>query len=488
MRARAGVWISLVFVVLCGQLAVAHADAAPSAPVAPSVPAAVAPAAPAAAAPSAAVAPSGSAAVAPSGSAAVAPSGSATAAPASAAAASPIAPSGNAAPAASSVKAPPFDPAKAAAAAQIADPEAATRAYLDAVSPERRAQTKAYAIGGYVLGVVDFAVSSVVLILLLVLGISVRFRNLAERITRFRVLQGALYWIQLLVVTTVAQLPLTLYIGYYREKHYDLLTQSLSGYLVDQAMGLVIGCIVGGILVTIAYAVLRRSPRLWWTWMSGVLIAFLVLLIAISPVVISPVFNKFTPIEDRELRARILQMAHDHGIDAHEVYQTDESQRTDLIGAYVNGMLGTMRIVMYDNTLKRCTPEEIQMIMGHEMGHYVLNHIWKGVALRSVLVVLGLLFVRWAFAWVLRRWPTTGIDGISDLAGLPLLLLLLSLFAFVAAPVVNSFGRSQESQADDFGLDASREPAAAATTFLKLGEHRDLDPSSLVEILFFDHP
>jgi STE24 endopeptidase len=386
------------------------------------------------------------------------------------------------------VKAPPFDPAKAAAAAQIADPEAATRAYLDAVSPERRAQTKAYAIGGYALGVVDFAVSSVVLILLLVLGISVRFRNLAERITRFRVLQGALYWIQLVVVTTVAQLPLTLYIGYYREKHYDLLTQSLSGYLVDQAMGLVIGCIVGGILVTIAYAVLRRSPRLWWTWMSGVLIAFLVFTIAIAPVVISPMFNKFTPIADRELRARILQMAHDHGIDAHEVYQTDESQRTDLIGAYVNGMLGTMRIVMYDNTLKRCTPEEIQMIMGHEMGHYVLDHLWIGVGFFSALIVLAFLFTRWAFGWVLRRWPGLGIEGIADVAGLPVLWFLLSLVIFAATPAINSLTRWEESQADDFGLAASRQPDAAATTFLKLGEYRDLDPHPVIEAIFFDHP
>lgn len=382
----------------------------------------------------------------------------------------------------------PFDLDKARAASQIGDPEAATRAYLDSVSPERRAKTKSYAHGNYVLQIVDFVFSSALMILLIVLGISVRFRGLARRVTQVRALQRALYWIQFFVTITVVGFPLTLYTSYYREKRYGLLTQSLGGFLADQGKAILVGCIVGSILVMIVYGILRRAPRAWWAWLSGAMIVFVILALAVAPVVITPMFNKFTPVEDAAIRDRILQMARDHGIPADEVYQVDASRRTDRVSAYVNGMLGTMRIVMFDTTLKRCTPEEIQMIMGHEMGHYVLNHVWKSVGFLGLLIVVGLLFVRWGFANVLRRWPNTGIEGIADVAGLPLLWLLFSLVAFVATPIVNTHVRRGEAQADDFGLEASREPDAAATTFLKLGEYRDLDPDPLIEAIFFDHP
>jgi STE24 endopeptidase len=428
MQHRAGIWIALVLIILCSQVAVARAGEPPT--------------------------------------------GDAVQA-------------GDAAP---SAKAAPFDPDKAKAASLIQDPEAATRAYLDSVSPERRDKTKSYASGNYVLGIVDFVFSSALMILLIVLGISIRFRNLARRITRVRALQTALYWIQFFIAITVIQFPLTLYKDYYRERHYDLLTQSLSGFLADQGKAILIGCILGSIPVMILYGVLRRAPRMWWAWFSGVAIVFLILTVAVAPVLISPMFNKFTPIANVEIRDNILKMARDQGIPADEVYQVDASTRTDRVSAYVNGMLGTMRIVMFDNTLKRCTPQEIQMIMGHEMGHYVLNHIWKGVAFFAVLVVLGLLFVRWGFARVLRRWPSTGIDGIADVAGLPLLWLVFSVVLFAAVPIISSFTRRQEAQADDFGLDASREPDAAATTFLKLGEYRDLEPEPWIEVIFFDHP
>jgi STE24 endopeptidase len=151
-------------------------------------------------------------------------------------------------------------------------------------------------------------------------------------------------------------------------------------------------------------------------------------------------------------------------------------------------MLGTMRIVMFDTTLKRCTPQEIQMIMGHEMGHYVLNHVWKGVGFFAVVILAGFLFMRWAFVKILARWPNIGIESVSDVAGLPLLVLLLGVFLFITAPILNSYGRTIETDADNFGLNASKYPDAAATTFLKLGEYRDLEPHPVIEVLFFDHP
>jgi STE24 endopeptidase len=382
----------------------------------------------------------------------------------------------------------PFDSQKAEEASKIKDPVAATKAYLDSVPLERREKTKAYAHGKYILDIVEFVFLSAVLLWLISSGLSVRFRNFAQRISKKPSLQIAIYWFQFFAVITLIQLPLTIYSSYYREKKYDLLTQSFGHWLSDQVIGFFLGIFLGAILLMALYAVLRKAPRSWWLWGSLVMIVLLVITFAIAPIFIMPLFNKFTPIKDAHIRENILKMAHEHGIQADEVYEMDASKRTDRISAFVNGILGTTRIVMFDNTLKRCTPEEIQMIMGHEMGHFVLNHVWRGVAFFSVIMILGFLFLRWAFDKFVLRRPNLGIESVADPAGLPLLWFFLGIFLFLTSPITNTFSRTQELEADNFGLDASHQPDAAATTFLKLGEYRELDPTPTVEVLFFDHP
>ncbi|MCI0414628.1 M48 family metallopeptidase [bacterium] len=382
----------------------------------------------------------------------------------------------------------PFDIEKARAASQISDPEQATRAYLDSVPTQRRQKTKSYAHGNYFLDIVDFVYSSLILIGLLAFGVSAKIRVVARRITRFRPLQTALYWIQFLLLTTLFAFPMTLYRSYFREKAYGLLTQAFGDWMVDQFKELAVAIVLGTIFLMILYGVLRKAPRLWWLWGSVVMIIFVIIGIAIAPVYIQPLFNKFTPLKNAEIRESILSMARQQGIPAEEVYEMDASKRTDRISAYVAGLLGTMRIVMFDNTLKRCTPEEIQMIMGHEMGHYVLNHVWKHVAFFSVLILAGFLVARWGFHKAIRKWPNWQVEGVGDNAGFPLLILLLTGFLFLAGPISNTWIRIHEDFADDFGLDASREPDAAATTFLKLGEYRDLEPHPLIEALLYDHP
>jgi len=383
---------------------------------------------------------------------------------------------------------PPFDPAKAVEASRIADPAQATRAYLDSVPVERRQKTKSYAHGNYFLDGVDFLYSALILIALLGSGFSAKMRNVARSVTRFRPVHTALYWMQFLLVTTVLSFPLTLYRSYFREKSYGLLTQPFSGWIGDQLKGLLIGAVLGAIFLMVLYGVFRKAPKQWWIWGSAVMVAFIILGIAIAPVYIQPLFNKFTPVHNEQVRKNVLAMAHAQGIPADEVYEMDASKRTDRISAYVAGLLGTMRIVMFDNTLKRCTPEEIQMIMGHEMGHYVLHHIWKSVLFLGAFIVLGFAIIRWAFTRAIQNWPSFQIEGIADTAGFPLLMLLLSAFLFVTQPVLNTWGRTLEDEADDFGLNASAQPDAAATTFLKLGEYRDLEPDPAIEFLFFDHP
>lgn len=381
-----------------------------------------------------------------------------------------------------------FDPQKAEQASRLEDPAAATRAYLDAVPAERRARTKAYALGNYVLDAAEFVFGLLVACALLVSGLSAGMRDRARRLTRFRPLQTSAYWVQYLLLTTLVSFPLAYHRSYHREKAYGFLTQGLGDWLLDQVKGFGVGCILGALLVVLLYGVLRRTPRTWWVWGSAILVAFVIFSAAIAPVFIAPIFNTFTPVRDEALRQRLLAMARERGVPADDVYEMDASRRSERISAYVAGLAGTTRIVLFDTTLKRCTPDEIRMILGHEMGHYVLDHVWKGVGVFGGAIVLGFLFVRWGYARTAARWPSMGVTGIDDVAGLPLLGLLLSVFLFAASPILNTWGRSIETEADLFGLEASRAPDAAATTFLKLGEYRDLEPHPLIELLFFDHP
>lgn len=383
---------------------------------------------------------------------------------------------------------PPFDVEKARQAALLEDPEAATRAYLDAVPADRRAKTKAYAGGDYLLDLAGSLLNGLVLAGLLASGAGARMRDRVQRLTRFRAIQAAAAWTVLLTLVSLVAFPLTLYRSYYREKAYGLLTQGLGDWTMDRVKMLAVGCVLGSLLVAALYGVMRRAPRTWWLWAAAVFVSFRILTNALFPVFIAPLFYNFTPVQDPQIRKDILVMARQHGVPGDDVYQVDASRRTDRISAGVVGMLGTTRIAVFDTTLRRCNPAEVGMVMGHEIGHYVLNHLWLELAFSGASIVLGFFFVRWAFDRAARRWPRMGVRGVADLAGLPLLWLLLGTWVFAVSPLRYTWLRELETRADAFGLAASRDPDAAATVFLKLGEYRDLEPHPVVEFLLFSHP
>ena len=369
------------------------------------------------------------------------------------------------------------------------DPVAATEAYLAKLSSEQRARSDAYFEGGYWLQLWGFLYGAAVAILLLATRLSARMRDLAARITRVSVLQTALYWVQYLVAVTVLSFPLTVYQGFIREHKYGLATQTFAPWLGDQAKGLAIGAVLGALALMAIYAVIRRAPRTWWLWGAGVSLVFVGFTIAIAPVFIEPVFNKYTPLTDEKVKGPILRLARANGIPATDVFVFDASRQTTRVSANVAGFLGTQRIALNDNLLKRCSLPEIETVMAHEMGHYVLNHIFELLLQIGLLIVVGFAFVRWAFDRVAARWgPRWGIRGIADVAGLPLLVLLLSVFFFVLTPVTNTMIRTQEVEADIFGLNAARQPDGEAEVALKLGEYRKLKPGPVEEFIFFDHP
>lgn len=379
-------------------------------------------------------------------------------------------------------------PAAARASADF-DAQAATDAYLASVPAPDRERSDAYFEGGYWLQLWTFLLSVAILLGLLWGRVSARMRDLAERLTRFRPVHTVVYWAQLTVATTVLAFPLTLYQSFLREHAYGLATQTFGAWLGDQLKGLMVSVVMGGLFVVALYAVLRRARRTWWIWGSAVSILFLAVGSVISPVFIAPLFNEFTPLDDARVRDPILSLARANGIPASEVYVVDASRQTTRVSANVSGFLGTERITLNDNLLERATLPEIQAVMGHEMGHYVLNHVYKGLVFFGIVVVLVFAVLFRGSEWALKRWgPRWGVRGVDDVASLPLLALLVTVCFFVLTPVVNSTIRTQEYEADIFGLNAARQPDGMALVSIKLGEYRKMDPGKLEERIFFDHP
>ena len=374
-------------------------------------------------------------------------------------------------------------------APQSFDVEAATAGYLARLSPEARQRSDAYFEGGYWLILWDFLVGLLVAWLFLGTRLSARIRDRAERLTRFRWLQTALYSLAYIAISTVVLLPWSAYQGYFREHQYGMSNHTLAGWLGDQAKGLAIGLVLGTLVITAIYAVLRKAPRTWWLWGAMVTLAFAIFAVAIAPVYLEPVFNDFKPLAETPLKARILSMARGNEIPATDVFEYDASRQTKRISAHVSGILGTTRISMNDNLMTRGSEGEILAVLGHEMGHYVLNHVTKGITFIGVIVVVGFAFLRWSFDKARSRFGAGwGIRDVGDIAGLPLLIALFSIYSLVLTPVNNTITRTMEREADNYGLNAAQEPDGFAEAALHLSDYRKMEPGAIEEFLFYDHP
>jgi len=250
-----------------------------------------------------------------------------------------------------------------------------------------------------------------------------------------------------------------------------------------------VGLISGTLALVLIYAVIRRATRTWWLWGAGVAIVFVMFMATIAPVYISPLFNTYKSLPESPLKEQVLSMARANGIPASDVYWFDASRQSKRISANVSGMFGTTRISLNDNLLKRSSPEEIKAVLGHEMGHYVLNHIYKGIVFFGVIIVIGFAFVRWGFGWAQQRWGERWqLRDVGDVAGLPLIAALFAIFMFFMTPVNNTITRSMEAEADAFGLNAARQPDGFAHVAVQLSEYRKMHPGPVEEFLFFDHP
>ena len=369
------------------------------------------------------------------------------------------------------------------------DATAATNAYLAQIPADKTARSDAYFEGGYWLILWDFLYGSAVALLLLNLRWSARMRDLSERVTRFKPVHTFVYFLQYLVLTSILIFPLSVYEDYFREHKYGLATQTFGPWMADQFKNLGVNLVLGGLLAMLLFGVVRRLPRTWWIWGAVVTLAFTIFTVLIAPVYIVPIFNKVTRLDDPKIVDPILSMARANGIPAKDVYEIDASKQTTRMSANVSGFANTMRITLNDNLLRRGSPEEIQAVMGHEMGHYVMNHVYKFIMFLSIVTVLAFVYLYWGLGWALQRWGEKWqIRGVGDTAVLPLVVLLITIFGFVITPIMNTAIRTQEYEADMYGLNTSRQPDGFAQAAIHLGEYRKMNPGPIEEVIFFDHP
>jgi len=368
------------------------------------------------------------------------------------------------------------------------DPQSATEAYLKSVPAAAKLKSDAYFEGGYWLLLWSALYAVATYVFLLATGLSARMRDVAFGGGRRRWLAVAIYSALFTVISAVLSLPMDIYQGFFREHAYNLSNQSLGAWFGDAGINLAVSVVVSALVLPFIYAAIRAAPRLWWLWGTGVVVVFLAVIVILGPVFLEPLLNHFQPLPDGPLRTQILAMAHSNGVPATDVKEYDSSRQTNRISAHVSGAFGTTQISLTDNLVKQGSPDEALAIVGHEMGHYVMGHVFNYLLLLSFITAGGFLFTRVVFSAVIGQPGRWGVRDIADPAGLPILVSAATIYGLLLTPVTNTLTRQQEMQADLFGLNLARKPDAFATAILKLSTYRKLDPSSLEEFVFYDHP
>jgi STE24 endopeptidase len=369
------------------------------------------------------------------------------------------------------------------------DVERATEAYLNLLTPEQRAKSDAYFEGGYWLQLWQLLYGIGISALLLASGLSRRMRDRARQISARPWLSTALYAAMFLLATQIISLPLSIYTEFVREHAYGLSTQTLGAWLGDVAKGSAISLVFTPFLIAGLYALVRRVGDRWWLYAGMASCIFILFVSMIAPVFVAPLFNDYKPLPAGDVRDSILSLARANRIPTDNIEWFDASRQTTRVSANVSGFAGTTRVNLNDNLLNKTSLPEIKAVMGHEMGHYVLNHGLRLTIYFSLLITLGFWFVHATFDWAQRRWGQRfGVEGRGDPAGLPLVSALFSVFFFFATPVSNSIVRQAEAEADAYGLNAAGEPHGFATVAMRLSTYRKIHPGKWEEVIFYTHP
>lgn len=322
-------------------------------------------------------------------------------------------------------------------------------------------------------------------------GFSATLRNTAQRFGRYWFFTIAIYWVMLLLVMYAISLPLSFYSGFVRQHAYDLSNQTFLKWISDSLIGRGVLAVFGCLFLWVPYWLLEKSPTRWWLYTGLLMVPFMALVTFVKPIWIDPLLNDFGPMKDKVLEGKILQVAESAGIEGGRVYEVEKSVDTKAINAYVTGFLDTKRIVLWDTIIAKLNEDELLFIMAHEMGHYVLGHIVKGIFFFSALIMVGLYLAHHMANGLIRRYPgRLGFDRLSDVASIPLFLVVFSVISFVLEPAGLAYSRHIERESDRFGLELTQDNRAAAEAFVKLNSENlgYPNPGFLMTVLRSSHP
>jgi len=385
----------------------------------------------------------------------------------------------------------------AAAAAQTGAPRPAPEnrqreATTYTLPPDQLARAIEYHRAEVRLHFIGVAYGILVLAGLLACKVAPRFRAWAEAGSRRRIVQAYVFGPLLFLAIDVLSLPLPLY-DHHLSLKFDQSIQGWGSWFWDWTKGELIEFVLAGAMLWILYGVIRRSPRRWWFYFWLAAIPIVVFLMFIAPVAIQPLFYRFTPLAEKQpaLVAEIGKVTARGGLEIprDRMYEMNASEKLKSLNAYVAGIGASKRVVVWDTAMQKMTTEQILFVFGHEMGHYVMHHIYVGIMFFSIVTVLAFSCLRWALDWTLQRWGAKWqIRGVDDPAVVPLVVLLALVFIFVATPISNTFSRTLEYEADMYGLNTSRQPDGEAQADIHLGEYRKMNPGPIEEWIFFDHP
>lgn len=364
-------------------------------------------------------------------------------------------------------------------------PNSETQTALDV---ERQRVAREYAAIRRRLFFVDLGISLLGVALLLGAGLSIILRQWAESvfpsnswavIALYATILGALY--------TVVSLPLDFYSSYVLPHRYGLSTQTLGGWVSDNAKGLAISAVLGLAGVELLYWVLDTFPEWWWVIMAALVWLFAVAMAQLAPVLLMPIFYKFRPLDDLELEQRLTRLAESAGTRVRGVYIMNMSSRTTTANAMLTGLGRTRRIILGDTLLKGYSEDEIETVLAHELAHHVHNDLLKGLALEAVIILVGMWIASVVFIWGV---PFYGFDGISDVANLPLFAVAMGLFGLLTMPAANFFSRRMEKAADLYALRSTGKSLAFRSVMLKLANQNlsEASPPAWVRFMFHAHP
>lgn len=357
--------------------------------------------------------------------------------------------------------------------------------------PEPSAKALRYYHSGNVLWFVNFFWGLLIPALFLFTGFSAKIRDWAQRLGRKWFWVIGLYLVIFTLINFLLDFPLSYYQGFVRQHSYELSNQTFGKWFGDEIKSLLVGLMGGVLFLWVPYLLLKKSPRRWWLYTSLLMIPFLFFVMLISPVWIDPLFNQFGPMQDKALEAKILALADKAGIEGSRVYEVNKSVDTKAVNAYVTGFMNTKRIVLWDTIIAKLNEQELLFVMGHEMGHYVLGHVIKGILFFSIIILLTLYAAYRVAGAVIEKFKLRfGFDQLSDIASLPLILLLVSIFSLVITPITMTFTRYQEHESDRFGLEITQANRPAAMAFVKLQQENlgNPRPGLLYKLWRASHP